>query len=222
MKKLFLKLSVLVMVLTLVTLPLVSGTYAKYTKEVTATDTIRVALFEFDVNDTDAGLLDTATATDTFDIFTMAEDTGIIGDGAANEVIAPGTTGEVPIEVNNTGEVDVKADFVISETNTDFVPVYYTIGANTQRYSAVLTGVYDAVTPASYKTLANLSTALAIASLEDTDGTSTQILHWTWDFEAVGAAVQQSDAIDTALGIDGTPEITLSIEVTVTQLNVNP
>ena len=84
-----------------------------------------------------------------------------------------------------------------------------------------LTGSYD--TGKSYKTLAELTTAMAtgIASLAPSDGaiatSDTVDLLWTWDFEAAAEGTGQTDISDTTLGIGGTASVELEVTVTVTQ-----
>ena len=97
MKKLFLKLSVLVMVLTLVTLPLVSGTYAKYATSVTASDSVAVATWnaKFDGDATTVGY---ETTFDLFQTWTLGGDSGVEGD-----LLAPGTTGGFAVNYHTSG-----------------------------------------------------------------------------------------------------------------------
>lgn len=110
MKKLILKLSVLVMILTLVTLPLVSGTYAKYTTTVVATDTVTVAKWvaNFDNNG------GSANANFNFDLIGTLDDTGVNGD-----LLAPGTQGSFDLTYNTSGTKvarDVKITMNASST----------------------------------------------------------------------------------------------------------
>lgn len=209
------RLVVLVAVLTLITASLVSGTFAKYTTEVSGTDTVRVAKFAFDISEGSTEINTTGTA---IDIFTMAADSGVTTSPAG--IIAPGTTGDFAIDLSNTSEVDVDVVFTLTETNSSNVPVYYLYG--TQRYSEVLTGSYTGDNNGSYQTLAQLATAMQAAAAglsEATDGVTpselTYNLTWVWAFESAGTG--QSDAADTALGLAGTPEVTLEITITATQ-----
>lgn len=210
----------LVLVLTLVSFTLVSGTYAKYTKQVTATDTARVAKFAFDLSD-GTNTLDEATAAPvSIDLF-KTTDAGLYDNGTNGTFIAPGTTGSVVLSLDNLSEVDITVAFALTETNAGSIPIYYTIGEGTQRYSAILSGSYGAE---SYQTLAQMATAVnALAgTVQASDGTTAVsladiTLNWTWAFETAGTG--QTDTLDTALGVGGTATVKLDIACTVTQVN---
>ena len=218
-KNWILKLAMLVMVLTLVTMPMVSSTYAKYTSSVTGSDTARVAKFAFNIKDGGTTIGTQASTVGTYDIFTYT-DAGVYDNGVnTDKFIAPGTTGSIPVTVENLSEVDVAVTFVLTETNAGGIPVYYTVGVEAQRYSAVLTGTYGTGT---YKVLSELATAMAGTTLEATDGTTpttaTYTLNWTWAFDTAGTG--QTDALDTALGTAATSStVKLQIATTVTQIN---
>src|SRR5665647_1803049 len=88
MKKLVLKLSVLVMILTLVTLPLVSGTYAKYTTTDSATDTARVAKWGVTVAVTGNAFAESYITNITNGDITVSSSTEDV-----DNLVAPGTSG---------------------------------------------------------------------------------------------------------------------------------
>jgi hypothetical protein len=215
----------LAFVLTLVSTSLVSGTFSKYTTTVSGAEQVRVAKFAFNLKDGTGTFTETQTTEATYDIFTMADDTGVYNNGVnSSKFIAPGTTGDFNLTVENLSEVDVAATFALTETNANNIPVYYTYGADTQRYSAVLTGTYDGGA-GTYKTLGDLATAMAAAGarIEATDGvtaaTQAYKLNWYWAFESAGT--QQTDDIDTALGkaYAAPPAVKLNVACTVTQLD---
>lgn len=229
------RLGVLALVLTLVTSSLVSGTYSKYTSQVTGNDTARVAKFAFNVKDgTAADTLSTATQTHVFNIFSYsATDSGVYTSAVGldgKKLVAPGTTGKLALEVDNQSEVAVTAAFTLTEANTSKIPIYYTYSggtAPTQRYSdALVTKTY---TPGGsgdtgiYKPLSDLASAMA-ASLPATDGTAanqtskTYTLNWVWSFDQATTSATQSDSDDTTLGTMATlPTVNLSVATTVTQ-----
>ncbi len=220
MKKssLSMKLAALTLVMTLITASLVSGTYSKYTQQVTASDTVRVAKFAFNLKDGSGGhTLTQSSNSGAIDIFKHS-DAGVYGSGST-KIIAPGTTGTLSFTVENLSEVKVEAAFVLTETNSGNIPIYYTLGTGTQRYSAKLTGSYDG--GGTYASLSALQDAMKIASINASDGTTpvtnTVDLKWAWAFDSAGAA--QTDDSDTALGIGGTATVTLAIQTTVTQLD---
>jgi len=212
----------LLFVLTLTTSSLVAGTYAKYTQVVTGAGEARVAKFAFNLKDGTGTFTQSQVGEATFNIFSYT-DTGVYNDGVnVEKFIAPGTTGTFTLTIENLSEVDVTAAFALTETNAGNIPIYYTVGAEPQRYSAVLTGTYD--TDKTYGNLAALKTAMETAvagTLEATDGvtptTASVTLKWTWAFETAGTG--QSDSLDTALGLAGTATVKLTIATTVTQVD---
>ena len=215
------RLAAVMLALTLVSTALMSGTIAKYTAGVTGSDTARVAKFAFNIKDDGTSIGDETSTTGTYDIFTYT-DTGVYNNGVnSDKFIAPGTTGTIPVTVENLSEVDVAVTFGLTETNANKIPVYYTVGSETQRYSSVLTGEYS--DGRSYQDIAALATAMAGATLEATEGTTasagTYTLNWTWAFESAGEG--QTDASDTALGVayDTPATVELGITATVTQVN---
>src|SRR5665647_112662 len=123
MKKLILKLSVLVMVLTLVTLPLVSGTYAKYATAASGSDTARVA--KWGVN----------TTQEIANLFAASYDN--VADGTVGlGIIAPGTAGSTIFTITGTPEVDYHLEIAVtaaytglwkSDAVTDYYPVLFSL-----------------------------------------------------------------------------------------------
>jgi hypothetical protein len=221
-KNLALRLGAVVLVMSVITLSLVSGTFAKYTRGVTGSETIRAAKFAFDLYDGTGHFTETQTEEAAFNIFHYTDD-GVYGNGTnTTEFIAPGTTGTFSLDVSNLSEVDVGVTFGLAENNADNIPVYYTIGAAPQRYSAKLTGEYEA--GISYLNLNALATALAATgtNIQATDGTTpiknTYTLNWFWSYNPA-AGTGQTDSGDTTIGIDyaSPPTVELECTVTVTQ-----
>lgn len=209
------KLGLLALILTLVTTSLVSGTFAKYTSFVEASDTARVAKFEFDVE----GFKD-----ETINLFDTTDDTGIKG----ADLIAPGTSGSFNLVVTNKSEVAVKAEFDIDETNGSEgkrVPIFYTLESlqtspGTQRYSSVITG--DNYLPLESDVGNSLESALLINRLDfaanDYNPTEQKTVYWYWAYEEPDD--KDRDTSDTALGESTEDiEVILKIICTVTQLD---
>lgn len=218
-KNVALKLGGLVLIMALITTSLVCGTYSKFTKQVSGSDMARIAKFAFDLKD-GTNTLTEQTVNGSYNIFNYT-DTGVFANGVnSTKYIAPGTTGVLNLELDNLSEVKVAATFALTETNSSSIPVYYTYGNGTQRYSSVLTGTY---TGGTYKTLADLSTDMAAvgSSIAASDGSTPQkanyAIHWAWSFDSAGG--QQTDSGDTALGVSYTSpaSISLAIATTVTQ-----
>lgn len=219
-KDVLVRLAGLAIMLTLISSALVSGTYAKYASAVSGSDTVRVAKFAFNLKDkTGAVVGSQSVGAATFDIFSTTDD-GLYDNGQGGTFIAPGTTGSFGLTLENLSEVDVTASFEFEETNAGNVPIYYTIGEDSQRYSSVLTGLY---TGGEYADMDAFEAAMAaeIGVLEATNGTvantKTVTVNWTWAFESAGA--EQSDETDTALGVGGTATVRLDVKVNVEQSN---
>jgi hypothetical protein len=223
-KNWFFRLGTAVLVLSIITLSLVSGTFAKYTLGATDNEVVRAAKFEFDLKNDGNTYDETQTATAVFNIFDYL-DAGVYNNGyndaTLDEFIAPGTTGTFALAVDNLSEVDVSATFALVETNADSIPIYYTLGADPQRYSAVLNDDTYNGGADTYQSLAELGTAIAAISLDATDSTTpttgTFTLNWAWAFNTAGT--HQTDAGDTALGVAGTAVVDLSVTATVTQVD---
>lgn len=217
------KLAGLAIVLTLISGSLVSGTYAKYVKAVTGADTARVAKFAFTLKEGASELATQATVGEaTFSIFDYT-DSGVYSNGLnGTKFIAPGTAGSFALLVQNLSEVDVAVTMAVAETNASSIPVYYTIGETAQRYSAKLTGAYTGGGGGTYKTLAELGTALGTeaGTLQATDASTatekTVTINWAWAFTA-DAEAGQSDETDTSLGVTGTATVKFAVTVTMTQ-----
>ena len=183
-----------VLVLTMVSASLVSGTLAKYTKEVTATDTARVALFDFEINDVND------SAFDEIDLFTYVDDNvDVDGPDDDEKVIAPGTTGTLTIKIDNLSEVAVLPSVELSAVNAGGIPLTFTYGAT------------------DYTDLALLEAALNddLDKLDFLTGTQTLSVDWEWVFYDDDA----QDILDTALGEGGTATYALTVAVTVTQVD---
>lgn len=172
----------------------ISGTFAKYTSESTGTDTARVAKWDFKVNDTTAN-----SNTFTFDLFKTINDTK---DGAAEAdikytdgtIIAPGTKGSFDIVLKNDSEVTAEYTIDYTVTNTANIPVQFSLDGTTWKNSIDDLDVTEAQT-------------VAIGATED-----TITVYWQWAFAG-------DDAVDTALGLDGTATLTVAAKVTVTQVD---
>ena len=188
-------LGIFTVMVALVSLSLVSGTWAKYTSTVSGSDTAKVAKWAFD----GATLAkDGGTGTVTFNLFDTIKDTaGATEEDVAADRIAPGTSGTVTFELKNTGEVNAKATFTISVENTEGIPVkFYKDSAMTQE--VVLTAGNGTVA-------ADVVLNMGAAAQDFT-------LYWQWAFEG-------DDIADTNLGIDGSAEITVTANVVFVQVD---
>lgn len=189
-------LGIFTVMVALVSLSLVSGTWAKYTSSVSGSDSARVAKWEFTLNS--VAVTNSAVATPqnvTFDLFKTIKDT----DGSAEtdlsaidgSIIAPGTQGSFDLVINNTSEVNATYSIDYTITNEDSIPVQFSVdGTN---WSSSLEDV--AATPIAH-----------------TNGTKTITVQWKWAFDG-------NDNVDTLLGLDGDAEISVAVKITFTQVD---
>lgn len=177
----------------LITLSLVSGTWAKYTSKVQGSDTARVAKWSFD-----GANLETKTIA--FNLFqTSYGETVKSKDG--KKVVAPGTKGQTKFELKNMGEVKANAQIVLEITNLNAIPLTYKVDGVAQE----VTGgkiIIDAV-------------ELGIGA-----EAKTITLSWEWPFETkdTGGNII-GDTTDTNLGKEGTATVTVKATVTFTQVD---
>ncbi len=188
--------AVLCIMLVMICVVTVPGIYAKYTSQVSGKDTATVAKWSFEVNDTEIAA---TNPTVTFDLFNTIKDT----DGTSNEtdvtadMIAPGTSGEFALKLENLSDVTAVYKIEATVTNGLNVPLKYKVG-DAATWSNTLQGALDAALPdADARTLAK------------TNGTKTITVKWMWAFDG-------ADATDTTIGIGAQTAANAKVEVTTT------
>lgn len=188
-------------VVMMFTMCFVGGTFAKYTSSVSGDDTARVALWQFNFGDDDTQIGETLT----FNLFDYT-DANVDVDGKNNNenVIAPGTTGSFELKLENVSEVNAKYTIALTETNNDNIPVQYSVDGTTWK---------DSVAELDMSSLTDVSINMGASA--------SKTVYWRWVFEGTtsGAHVGQTDTSDTALGIAGTAEVTITATITVTQVD---
>ena len=195
------RISAILLILTMTSLCMVSGTFAKYAATASGTDTARVAKFSFHLNDSEM----VGAQSITVDLFKSAYN-GETVKSTSDKVVAPGTSGVFEIKTENKGEVEVKTNFTLEETNTNRIPIQYAVTT-----SGDLNG------DEKWKSAADGVSFLG-ASLGVGDSETTQYVHWKWVTPAV-----DGDKSDTELGKAGTASVNTTITCTVEQdLGTNP
>ena len=199
------------LVATLLTTCVISGTFAKYTSSASGSDTARVAKWSFKVGETDIVAQDSIT----FNLFdtikeadTKTEETNVATATSGNTIIAPGTGGSFDIVLKNESEVTAKYKIDFTETNESTIPIEYSTDGTSWKSSIDELDV-------------NISnedgTALGFTT---SDNTKTITVYWRWSYNAAETPVRnQSDANDTALGKDGNATVTVKAEITATQVD---
>ena len=204
-----LRVSAILLVLTLLSTCVISGTFAKYTTSANATDNARIAKW---------GVVVGATA----DSFTndYTNDTAAITVASSDDtdVLAPGTSGNLcGLTITGQPEVAVKIDATAELELTDwavagayYCPLVITVGttefkgttyANAEAFEeAVEAAIVAEIAQASVNPNTNLANSVAVT--------------WAWAFTG------NDDVKDTALGNATTPAtISIAVSVTVTQID---
>ena len=182
----------------LIAIILIANTYAKYTSSSTGTATARVAKWSFNV-----GKANIATSnTFTFDLFQTIKDSDgeseetDVASANSDKVIAPGTTGSFNIELTNNSEVSAKYGIVYTITNTNSIPVKFSVDGGTTWTDS----------------LAEVVASDTATKLNAKGGTKTITVQWKWDYTG-------SDTRDTSLGSNGTAKLEVKANVTATQID---
>lgn len=194
------KFTAFVLLITLLALVLVSGTFAKYTSSADGEDSARVAKWSILVGEKD---ITKATDKVTFNLFDTIKDS----DGATEDdvksndkVIAPGTSGSFALDIKNESEVTAEYKVVYGIENTSNIPLEFT---TTPDVEASWTKDITSLNKTDFTELAIGATA------EATDTT----IYWRWAFSTDEAG----DVKDTTLGIDGTATVKVTAELTAQQ-----
>lgn len=225
------------LVATLLTASVISGTFAKYTTAASGSDSARVAKFGVTITANGTMFADEYAKDDSSAAATIIK--SVVTSGAEGDaVVAPGTEGEL-VNATITGKPEVAVHVAYEPTltltgwefkdNTEYCPIVFTVGEKTYG----LTGMKDAdenVATNQSDTIEDLKDAVesAIAAYSadyapntdlstiDTDG----YVHvsWNWAFEN-----EDADEKDTWLGQqaanNNASTVELTVKTTVTQIN---
>lgn len=216
------------LVAVLITTSTISGTYAKYVTEDSATDSARVAKFGVMLA-ADGTLFDTKYAKDS--LIVGGEDSISVKSETTENLVAPGTKNDegISFSIKGNPEVDVRVtvaftalgdadkdvfltgtglpntttyDTVDSFDITNYYPVQYTLW---QKKDGVAD--YTAVTGAENVNLSALKAVMGTtlnqyydANTELEDELGDFKITWKWDFGTEGGPITDYDKADTLLG----------------------
>ena len=162
-KKVFLA-CIALLLLTVLTVYVISGTYARYSSQITGTSTARAAKWAWKINNQDLTAGTTEVDLNLFETILSTDDNAEqnVKKGSRENIIAPGTKGKFTIKVQNLSEVKASYKYTLSQTNSGRIPIEYSV---------------DQRTWTSDITTLNATTAkeLAVGS-EATDAT----IYWRW------------------------------------------
>ena len=204
-----------IMLASLLSTCVISGTFAKYTTEATSNDEARVAKFGVNITANGSTFADEYATDDTGVSGTIAKSVVTAG-GAGDAIVAPGTTGEmVAMTLNGTPEVAVKvsyaADLELANWVVDgdyYCPITITVngtpfnGMDYDTMDEFEEAVEGAINAYSKNYAANQD-----LSVEST--VSTPDVSWEWAFEG------NDDAKDTKLGDVAVTGNAATIELTI-------
>ena len=192
-KNVMMRIASFLLVAVLITTCGISGTYAKYTSEATATATARVAEWKFTVDDSTENIAKTETFT--FNLFATIneEDTTTAENDVAKDetIIAPGTGGSLGVVLKNESEVNATYSVAFTADEKDVPLKWSTDGVTWKDDISVLD--------------------LAAQGI-DMNASVNVGLYWKWEFAG-------DDTADTALGIAGDAKPTVTLTITMTQVN---
>ncbi len=228
-KNVIMRAACVVLVLTLLSTCMISGTFAKYVTDAPdVTDSARVAKWGVTAAVDAEDLFATAykDAPVAYDNTETGDAITVWAEVEAN-LVAPGTESEQEdaIVVAGTPEVDVSVDYTADVTLTGwtintsefYCPLVFTVNGQTIKMDAtndtadkLAAALEDAITGLSADYDAN--TDLAAQANNNVD------ISWAWDFDDNGAGT--NDAKDTALGnLADAPTVSITYGATVTQID---
>lgn len=210
--------------LVIVTLSLLGGTLAKYTKEAKVDDSARVAKFNVTaVGKTDnlfsaTGMYDDWKAVPAFDASGGIDNKPNLEDSVesnnkTDKVLAPGTSGYAVIEVGSTAsEVDVKYTTDLEITNAGSIPLEYSYATGKQG-TALTASAWSSTPP----TAGTINGTIAKGTTENHE----VYIFWRWAFEkgSDDAEIAVNDAADTTLGEAGNATVNIKATTNVTQID---
>lgn len=187
-------LTIVALLLAVLTLIAVSGTYAKYTTTITGKAKAIIAKWDFKASETSVGSLTDTFTINLADTATVGQVTVGVGEDAVNK-IQPGSEGDIIITIDNTAS-EVAASLTVTA-------------------EAAANGVLDA-------TQFTFDDAVITVGGQEADsvpagGTGEAKVHWTW----VYSSSETYDAKDTTVGNGAGAEIDL-INLVVTGFQAQP
>ena len=204
--------AILILALTMITLMIVSGTFAKYTSSATGSDTATVAKWSIKVGSGDGIEIAGSSSTVSFDLFSTIKDedggseadvagkasgTAVGSTSATAKIIAPGTSGSFDIIVKNESEVNATYSIAFESNNTS-IPIEFST---------------DGTTWKSTLSEANVTNA----AINMNSAAQTRTVYWRWAYDVSAAR----DTADTNLGVaaqTSPASVTLSATISATQV----
>ena len=222
------KLTAFVLLVTMIALIIISGTFAKYTSEYDGEGTAIVAKWDVTVTDL-AGreyaadetinLFDVSNVYELKDVtdFTAAgtNDTDVADGDDTNgnkAIVAPGTWGKVGFKVNigATNDVTVRYGVDITALTTELPLQFSTDGTTWKTADEIKTAIETKPYAIAEKTVQPRAA----------ESSNTVTLYWKWDYEVGSDAdtIANNDKADTTLGKDGNKTCVIKAKLGATQV----
>ena len=198
------KFTTFVLLITIIAICLVSGTFAKYTTTVTGEATATVAKWEIEVKDGETAVSGETVEFSLFDTINDTDATNKETDVAEGK-IAPGTSGSFKLTVANKSEVNAEYAIDYTVTKTANIPIKFSVDGG-QSWT---------------EDLADVTGTLDMIDGETIDNEEITV-QWMWAFEELndGVANTAVDAADTTIGELATPAtVTVAATITVDQVD---
>lgn len=202
------KAAALLLILSLITAVMISGTYAKYTSTFAGEDTALVA--KWNVIPTGGGIGLTEGGTASLDLFGHAYGTNITASAGGDSIIAPGVEGDFTVAFQNNSDVAAEITFDIAKSAMSAnVPIEY----KTTSPGGVYTDLDGLVT--------ELESAFGTL---DVGESATATVYWRWQYQASDAqnvtdtALGLASASETGSGADGRTVYDLTITASAVQI----
>ena len=176
------KIFAILLLLVMLVLMLIVGTYAKYTTKVEGSGSSVVSKWAWQINDVDVSKNDTEFRFNLFD--TIKDTDGNAETDVKTTKIAPGTKGEFEIKVENLSEVNAYYNLTLKETKGQDV--------SSAKIEYSIIGTDEATDWTTAINTFNLTNTL----LDMETGSKTTTIYWRW---AYSPSVAQ-DNIDTTVG----------------------
>lgn len=204
----WIKIFAILLLLVMLVLMLIVGTYAKYTTEVEGSDSSVVAKWAWQINDADVSQSNTEFSFNLFD--TIKDTDGNNETDVKSTKIAPGTKGEFEIKVENLSEVNAYYNLTLNETKGQDV--------SSAKIEYSIIGTDEATDWTTNINTFNLTDTV----LEMETGSKTITVYWRW---AYSPSVAQ-DNTDTTVGFaaansasDANKTITIEATLNFTQVD---
>ena len=184
----------------------IAGTYAKYTSEISGSDTASVAKWKWTIGENVIDSAEGAQAGYTFNLFNTIKDSNLtsVESDVADGKIAPGTSGSFEIDITNNSEVNATYAIAFTETNAGGVPIEYSTDKST------------------WVSIGNLNVPATTINI---NANAKATIYWRWAYtgaESTNYTSSQTDETDTALGFGANTspaEIQVTATITVTQVD---